>query len=76
MAPTVDAMFEAALKLSETERVELADRLLCSISPQRQSEVDEAWAAEAERRYSAFKEGKLASIDYHDAMRSIRERLK
>jgi putative addiction module component (TIGR02574 family) len=64
------------MKLSDAERVELADRLLSSIAPERQAEVERAWAAEADRRYLAYKAGALGSVDYREAMRSIRERLK
>ena len=72
----VDSVFEAAMALSDDERAELADRLFFSISPQRQEEIERAWAAEAERRYQAYKDGKVATVDYQEAMRSIRERLK
>ena len=73
---TLNDVLEAALKLSEAERRELADRLFFTLSPARQAEVDQAWAAEAERRYEAYKGGQVAAVDYHEAMRSIRERLK
>ena len=51
MGAAVDAMFEAAMKLSDVERIELGDRLLSSVTLSAQAEVDQAWAAEAERRY-------------------------
>ena len=76
MSATIDAMFEAAMKRSDVERVELADRLLSSVSPDHQANVDRAWAAEADRRYRAYKEGTIGSVDYRQAMQSIRERLK
>ena len=76
MSATIEKMFEAAMKLSDVERVELAGRLLSSVSPEGQADVDRAWAAEADRRYRAYKEGTLGSVDYREAIRSIRERLK
>ena len=72
----VDVIFQAAMKLSEDERIELADRLFFSVTPERQAEVEQAWASEAERRYQAYKDGRLGTVDYTEAMRAIRERLK
>jgi putative addiction module component (TIGR02574 family) len=73
---TVDDVFDAAMKLTEAERLELADRLFFTLSPERRAAVDRAWAAEAESRYEAYKSGKLATVDYQEAMRAIRGRLK
>jgi putative addiction module component (TIGR02574 family) len=73
---TLNDVLEAAMKLSEAERRELADRLFLTLSPERQAEIDRAWGGEAERRYAAYKAGKVGTVDYHEAMRSIRERLK
>jgi putative addiction module component (TIGR02574 family) len=64
------------MELSDDERIELADRLLSSIAPERQAEIDRSWMEEAERRFKAYQEGRIQSVPYEEAMRSIRERLK
>ena len=56
MLPTQFATLETeALKLTPEERVLLADHLLASVSAQ--DEVEEAWAAEIERRLSEIESG-------------------
>jgi putative addiction module component (TIGR02574 family) len=76
MSPRVDSIFEAAMQLSDDERIELADRLFFSISPERQAEVERSWAEEAQRRFEAYKDGRIESVPYDDVRRSIRERLR
>jgi putative addiction module component (TIGR02574 family) len=44
-----------AMKLPRDERLRLADRLLASVYGDR--EIDEAWAAEVERRIAAVEAG-------------------
>ena len=45
--------------LSKQERAFLADRLLSSLDgEEHNNDVEEAWIAEAERRYKEYKEGK------------------
>jgi putative addiction module component (TIGR02574 family) len=63
------------MELSEDERIELADRLLASVTPERQAEIDRSWEEEAERRFKAYQEGRIESVPYDEAMRSIRGRL-
>lgn len=47
-----------AQRLSKQERAFLADRLLSSLDEEVHNDVEEAWIAEAERRYEEYKEGK------------------
>lgn len=51
-----------ALSLSNQERAFLADRLLSSLGEDVLSDIDNAWIAEAERRYKEYKEGKRSGI--------------
>lgn len=76
MSARVDTIFSAAMELSDDERIELADRLFFSVSPERQAEIDRSWNDEAGRRFEAYKQGRVQSVPYEDAMRVIRERLK
>jgi len=47
-----------AQSLSKQERACLADRLLSSLDGDVFDDIEEAWIAEAERRYNEYKEGK------------------
>ena len=51
-----------ALSLSIQDRAFLADRLLSSLGEDVLSDIDNAWIAEAERRYKEYKEGKRSGI--------------
>ncbi len=62
-----------ALKLSESERAVLADRLLASIS-KTPTAIREAWIREAEERMHAFRDGKISALDGPDAMAELRAR--
>lgn len=58
MPATVDTLEAEALQLSSEERAELAERLVASLGPD--PDVEEAWAAEVERRDA---EAEVGSVD-------------
>ena len=62
-----------ALKLPPEERVLLADHLLASVGTH--SEVEEAWAAEAERRLAEVEAGSVTLIPIEEAIRRARQAL-
>jgi len=62
----VTSLLEQALSLPERDRAEIATRLLESLDPETQQDVDEAWAAEIERRCSAVDAGMLGTSDWKD----------
>ncbi len=57
MIAVLDKVEQEALSLTRDERAFLADRLLSSLGSEALSEVDSAWVAEAERRYSEYQAG-------------------
>jgi len=68
-------MLEAqALKLSNSERARLAERLLASLDED--SEIEEAWAAEVERRLADVESGRVQMIPAEDAIADARRSLK
>jgi putative addiction module component (TIGR02574 family) len=73
MPATLDAIEEEALKLLPEERVRLADHLLASVSGE--SEIEEAWAAEVERRIAEVEVGRMVLIPAHEAIRRARQAL-
>ena len=76
MTQASDSILEAALSLPTDARADLADRLLESLPPERQLEIEAAWAEECERRSKAYREGRLRGTPVEDVIRAIRERSK
>jgi putative addiction module component (TIGR02574 family) len=65
------ALLEQVLSLPEPDRAEIAARLLESLDPDVQTDVDDAWAAEIERRCAAVDAGTLATSDWSDVRARI-----
>ncbi len=74
MAATLSALESEALELLPEERVWLADRLLSSLSFD--SEIDEAWGSEVERRLAEIELGFSQLIPVEQAIRQAREALE
>ena len=47
---------ETVLGLSESQRVVLVEKLLDSLSPDAEQDLDEAWEADLDRRYAEFEQ--------------------
>lgn len=62
MKAILDKVEQEALNLPKEERAFLADRLLSSLGDEVLSDVDTAWVAEAERRYTEYQAGKRKPI--------------
>ena len=62
-----------ALRLPESERAVLADRLLASLS-HRPDELEAAWLQEADSRMEAFRNGKIAAVSGPEAMAELRKK--
>jgi len=61
-----------ALKLSRRERARLARRLIPSLDPVVDADVDELWLQEAERRFTELKSGKVVGIPADKVLRKAR----
>jgi putative addiction module component (TIGR02574 family) len=66
-----DDVFEAAMKLPEADRAELAERLLETLDQARRQEIDAAWADEAERRLTALDHGEVPAVAGEQVMRTL-----
>jgi putative addiction module component (TIGR02574 family) len=73
MTKNAAALFDEAMKLSEDDRHELADRLIFTLSPQRQVEIDRAWAGEVERRVKAVERGEVELIDAEEVFHALEQ---
>lgn len=74
MAANFDDIIKDALSLPPGARAMLADQLLESLDWEKEKEVDEAWAVEAERRMQEIRDGKVQTIDGEEVMRELRAR--
>ena len=73
MLTTADRILQDALSLSEQERAEIAARLIESLDAQDSDAagVEEAWAAEIERRCAALDAGTTGTTAWDDVRRQI-----
>jgi putative addiction module component (TIGR02574 family) len=69
MTAEARSLFEAAMKLSEAERIVLAERLLDTVSAASAPAFDTAWEMELERRAAEMDRSEDAGI-FWQALRS------
>jgi len=70
----LDQVAQDALTLSSEEKLTLIDRLLASIDPAEQAEIDAAWAEEAERRIDEYEDGGARGTPAEEVFRELRRR--
>lgn len=59
-------VFREAFELPENERATLAGLLIESLEPPPESDVEELWAEEAERRWREIEAGSVATIPWEE----------
>ncbi len=69
-----DDLIKEAISLPVELRARLVDELLKSLNPS-QVEMDELWAAEAEKRVDEIESGKVQPIPGEQVFRDLRKRL-
>lgn len=74
MPNQVDVLEAEAMKLTPEERARLADRLIASLSDN--AEIEEAWAAEVERRIAEIEAGRAPVVPAAEAIARARDALK
>ena len=75
MRTPFEEMAAEAMKLPLRDRVKLAQRLASSLDDQVESNVEELWLAEAERRLEELRTGKAEGIDAAEAFARARRDL-
>jgi putative addiction module component (TIGR02574 family) len=65
----------AALAIPDSERAEIAARLIRSLESKPEDDVDVAWVAEIERRIRSIDDGSAKLIPWDDVMQEIDGRL-
>jgi putative addiction module component (TIGR02574 family) len=66
----------AALALPLDERASLVRELIASLDGPPETDVEEAWAKEVERRLNDWRSGRTKSIPWREAEARIAERLR
>ena len=74
MTTAEQSVLDDALSLPVEGRVALVQKLLGSLNPPPDKEVEEWWAAEAERRISQIERGEVELVSAEDVFRRLRER--
>jgi len=64
-----------AVRLPVKDREVLAERLMRSVTREPLTQVEEAWVAEAERRFSAWRRGTRTGVPVERAFKQIRKAL-
>ncbi len=72
MAGRRDELFEEALLLEQQDRVELAKRLIDSLDPTTEQDVEEAWLLEIDRRAAEVDSSATETIPWE----TVRARLR
>ncbi|THJ21440.1 MAG: hypothetical protein CAF45_011440 [Nitrospira sp. CG24E] len=70
------ALEKQAQKLPAMERERLAERLLVQMKHKPLTAVDEAWIAEAEKRFGAWKQKTTKTVPAGKALREIRREVR
>jgi len=68
-AMTIDELESALLKLPAEERARLAERLIASL--EEESELEQVWYDEAERRLAELEAGSVREVPAEDVYRSL-----
>ena len=74
METQLEILESEALKLTPGERAALAQRLLASLDED--AEIEDAWAAEIERRITEVESGAVRVIPIAEALARVRAALK
>jgi len=74
MASSIEIIEAEALRLTATERARLIERLIASLDVD--PGVEEAWAAEVERRNSEVESGKVSLLSGPEAIAKLKASFK
>jgi len=76
MSPDLKECEDQALRLPARERASLVERLIASLDELDDAETERLWAEEAERRYQAYKQGRIAGRPAEEAISEARSRIR
>ena len=74
MATTIEALEAEALQLSRAERARLVERLIASLDTD--PAIEEAWAAEVERRNAQIESGAVSLVPGPEALAELKAQFR
>ena len=74
MSSTVEELEAEALRLSSGERARLVERLIVSLDTD--PEIEEAWAAEVERRHAEIERGAVSLLPGPETLAKLRNEFR
>lgn len=74
MTDKTQVIVEQALKLSPTERAEVAEKLIVSLDEVPETDVEQAWQEEIQKRLAQVDRGEVELIDSDTVMAELRKR--
>ena len=63
----------AAIKLAESDRLQIVEELLADLEPAAEDDVDAAWAAEIQRRSREIKESTVRPVPWEEVKSHARK---
>ena len=76
MSTTTDSLLETALALPSRDRARLASELIASLDGPQEEGVEEAWAAEIERRAAEIDSGKVKLLDWDTVSNRVKSKTR
>jgi len=76
MLPDLKECETLSLKLAAAERAVLAQHLITSLDTLDDAENERLWLEEADRRYQAYKLGRISARSAEEAICNVRARIK
>ena len=76
MSQKLQTIESEALTLPIHDRAVLAEHLIASLEVEENEEVEELWLQEAERRYQAYKQGRVKAKSAEDVLKDADSKLK
>jgi hypothetical protein len=76
MSTLLDELEKQSRLLTAQEKATLARILIEGLEPSQDSDVEQVWIAEAQRRYQAYLRGEIEAHDGDEVMTRARNRLK
>lgn len=75
MIQTIDDLAQIAAELPLDQRYTLAQRILASVEPARETDLDQAWTAEIRQRIVRYDTGETVGIPAMEVFAEIERRL-
>ena len=73
MSTNADKLVSEIRDLPDSEKLRLVDAILSDLNKP-DPEIDRVWAAEARKRWTAYKEGRIPTVSYEEVMAKYRQR--